>query len=133
MKKLLIGAMALAMVAVSCQQKPAGLTLQGKLDGTTDQPVTVSIYGKDGMKTLDTLQLTNGIVNYTTHLDQPVLVIVGVENSRNRVSFFGENVAYTINGQLDSLSDAAVPEGLCLQPIKPLQRRKMPFVSEVQS
>ncbi len=111
MKKLFIGAFALAMVAVSCQQEPAGLTLQGKLDGTTDQPVTVSIYGKDGMKTLDTLQLTNGIVNYTTHLDQPVLVIVGVENSRNRVSFFGENVAYTIDGQLDSLSEAAVTGG----------------------
>lgn len=111
MKKILIIAFAIAMVVASCQQKPSGFTIKGKLAGTTDQPITVSIYGKDGVNTLDTLQLTDGVVNYTTQLEQPVLVIVGIEKSRSKLSFFGENTTYTINGHLDSIADATVTGG----------------------
>jgi len=111
MKKIIVLVFAIVMVVVSCQQKPAGLTLKGKLDGATDKPVTVSIYGKDGVKTIDTLKLTDGVVNYTTNLEQPVLVIVGIEKSRSTLSFFGENTAYTINGHLDSIADATVTGG----------------------
>jgi len=111
MKKILVLAFAVAMVVVSCQLKPTEFTLKGKLEGTTEKPVTVSIYGIDGVNTLDTLQVTEGVVNYTTQLEQPVLVIVGIEKSRSRLSFFGENVAYTINGHLDSIADATVTGG----------------------
>lgn len=111
MKKVLLFAVAIAMVAISCQQKPASFSLSGKLEGDVNEALTVSIYGKDGMKTLDTLNIVDGVVNYSTHLEEPVLVIVGVDKSRNSINFFGENCAYTINGKVNAIADAEVTGG----------------------
>lgn len=111
MKNLFFVAVTAIAVLASCQPQKPGFKLTGKLDGAADKVVTISVYDKNGSNVKDTLSITDGVVNYTTQLSEPVFVMIGEAETRNTVNFFAENVDYTINGSLESIKDAEVTGG----------------------
>lgn len=111
MKNLFLVAIAALLVMVSCQPQAETFKLTGKLEGTTDKTVVISIYDKSGVNVLDTLTITDGVVNYTSELAEPVFVMLGEAGTRSTVNFFAENVDYTINGSLENITEAAVTGG----------------------
>ncbi|MBR8536217.1 AhpC/TSA family protein [Carboxylicivirga sediminis] len=111
MKNLLFVAVTVIAVLASCQPQAPAFKLSGKIDGAADKVVTISVYDKDGVNVKDTLTITDGVVNYSTELTEPVFVMVGEAGTRNTVNFFAENVDYTINGSLDAIKDAEVTGG----------------------
>ncbi len=110
MKQLLFGFLALALMLSSCDTQPT-FTLKGKIAGDAEAPLVIGVVQKDGYKTIDTLTLVEGVVDYKFTLEQPVMVVVGLEGSRQRKSFFGENVAYTIDGDINRITEATVTGG----------------------
>lgn len=110
MKQLLFGFLALALMLGACETKPT-FTLKGKITGEAEAPLLIGVVQKDGYKTIDTLDVLDGAIDYTTSLEQPMMIVVGLEGSRQRKSFFGENVAYTIEGDLNRISEATVTGG----------------------
>lgn len=110
MKQILFTMLAGLLVLSSCQQKPM-LTITGQLTGETDKPLIVSIFDKDGFTAKDTLTLENGAVNYSMSLEQPMIVVLNFDGSRLRKVFFGENTSYTIEGDINNLSEATLTGG----------------------
>nr|WP_319401576.1 TlpA disulfide reductase family protein [uncultured Carboxylicivirga sp.] len=110
MNKILFGLAALTILLSGCNTKPT-FTLKGKLEGDTDKALLVGVVDKEGYHTIDTLTLKDGVVNYTVSLDQPVLMILGLDGSRARNVFFADNVDYTIEGTVTDLKGATVKGG----------------------
>ena len=111
MKNLFLFAISAIMVMASCQPKGPEFKLSGKLEGAADKTVVISIYDKDGVNVKDTLNIVDGVLNYSTELSEPVLVMIGEAETRKTVNFFADNVAYTINGSLENITDAEVTGG----------------------
>jgi peroxiredoxin len=111
MKNLLFFAFAALVALASCQPQVASFNLTGQLEGVADKVVVISIYDKDGVNVKDTLAITDGVINYSTELAEPVFVLLGEADSRNTLNFFAENVDYTINGSLDNISEAEITGG----------------------
>jgi peroxiredoxin len=112
MKNLLFVAVASLAVLSACAPQKPSFKLSGKLEGTADKVVVISVFDKDGVNVKDTLTITEGIVNYATELAEPVFVMIGEAGTRNTVNFFAENVDYTINGSLDAIRDAEITGGV---------------------
>jgi len=127
MKNIFLFAISALVLMASCQPQAAGFKLTGKLEGAADKIVVISIYDKAGMNVLDTLTITDGVVNYSTELKEPVFVVVGEAGSRNTVKFFAENVDYTINGVLDNVSEAAITGGVMYDIYKPVSDASKAF------
>ena len=95
----------------SCQPKGPSFKLTGTLDGAEDKVVVISVYDKDGVNVKDTLTITEGVINYSTELSEPVFVMLGEADTRNTINFFAENVDYTVKGSLDAIKDAEITGG----------------------
>lgn len=111
MKKQIFGALMIMVLFAACQLQPSGLTLKGKLTGETEKALLVSVIDKEGLTTIDTLILVDGLVDFQTTLEQPLMVVMQLEGSRSGLSFFGDNVPYTIEGDINSIGDALVTGG----------------------
>ncbi len=120
MKKSFLFAISVLTIMASCQPKASVFKLTGKLDGAVGKTVVISVLDKTGINILDTLSITEGVVEYSTELKEPVLVLVGEAGSRNTINFFAENVNYTINGALESIKDARVSGGKAYAIYKPV-------------
>ncbi|MCU4177134.1 redoxin domain-containing protein [Carboxylicivirga sp. N1Y90] len=111
MKKQFFGTLMAVVLLTACQMQPAGFTLKGKLTGEADKALIVNVVDKDGLSAIDTLTLVDGVVDFQTTLDQPMLIVIQLEGARGGLTFFGENVAYTIDGDINALADAVVTGG----------------------
>ncbi|WP_289055368.1 TlpA disulfide reductase family protein [Carboxylicivirga marina] len=111
MKNLFFSALAAVILLASCQPTAPSFNLSGKLDGAADKVVVLSIYDKDGVNVKDTLTITEGVINYSTELSEPVFVMIGEAGTRNTLNFFAENVDYTLNGTLETIAEAEVTGG----------------------
>jgi len=118
MKNFIFIATAAVALLASCQAKTAQFKLTGQLDGATDKTVVVSVYDKSGVNVLDTLTISEGVVNYSTELSEPVLVLIGEAGARKTVNFFADNVDYTINGSLDQIAEATITGGAAFETYK---------------
>jgi len=85
--------------------------LTGTLNSNGEKTLIVNVLDGTNFNALDTLVITDGIINYTTTLESPLLMVIGEDKSRNSVSFFAENSAYTISGSADSLNMATISGG----------------------
>ncbi len=111
MKKIILNAILVLLILASCEQQKPTFTLSGELSDATDKTIVVNVIDGSGYNVLDTLVVTEGIVNYSTSLKDPVLLIVSEAGKRNSISFFGDNIAYTINGSASNLAEATVTGG----------------------
>ncbi|MCT4587719.1 MAG: AhpC/TSA family protein [Carboxylicivirga sp.] len=111
MKNLFLSAISAVMVLAACQPSGPSFKLSGKLDGAADKTVVISVYDKDGVNVKDTLNIVDGVLDYSTELSEPVLVMVGEAGTRNTKNFFAENVDYTLNGSLEKMNEAVVTGG----------------------
>ncbi len=112
MKKLLY-LLGLSLIVFSgCQAHPSGVfSLHGTLTGANGNTVFISTYTEKGIESLDTIQLQGELINYQVKLDQPILVLISIENKNDRVLLFGDNEAYDVEGHIDSLSNVKVTGG----------------------
>jgi len=110
MKKIIFGLLAVLVLFSACETKPT-FSIKGKLSGESDQPLVIGLVEKDGYKTVDTITVVDGIIDYQLELAQPMLVVIGLEGSRQRKAIFGENVAYTIDGDINNIKEATVTGG----------------------
>lgn len=120
MKNICIVAISALVLLVSCQPQEAAFKLSGKLEGAADKTIVISTFNKDGVNVMDTLTITDGVVNYSKALGEPVFVLLGEAGTRNTVNFFAENVAYTINGSLDSIAGVKVTGGEAFNVYQPI-------------
>jgi len=120
MKNIFLFAISTLVLMASCQPKAEGFKLTGKLEGAEEKTVVISVLDKSGMNVLDTITVKDGVVNYTTELEEPVFVLLGESGARNTVNFFAENVAYTINGSLESINEATITGGDVYNVYKPV-------------
>ncbi len=110
MNKILFIALVTLIVLSSCEKKPV-FSLTGTLDGASGKVIVLQSYEKDGISVMDTLNIVDGEVNYSKPLEEPVLLIINEDGQRESTSFFAENAAYTIHGNVDSLSSAKITGG----------------------
>ena len=98
MKKLLY-LLGLSLIVFSgCQAHPSGVfSLHGTLTGANGNTVFISTYTEKGIESLDTIQLQGELINYQVKLDQPILVLISIENKNDRVLLFGDNEAYDVS------------------------------------
>ena len=111
MKNFFLFAISTLVLMASCQPKVKGFKLTGKLDGAAGKALVISMFDKTGLNVLDTIAIDKDVVDYSKELKEPVLVLIGEAGTRNSVSFFAENVDYTINGTLDNIKDASITGG----------------------
>ncbi|WP_439184440.1 redoxin domain-containing protein [Carboxylicivirga taeanensis] len=111
MKNLLFVGVTIMAILTSCGPKTSSFKLTGKLDGAADKVVVISVYDQNGINVKDTIEITDGAVNYTTELAEPVFVMIGEAGTRNTVNFFAENADFTINGSLENIKDAEITGG----------------------
>ncbi len=111
MKKIILSAIVAILILASCQEQKPSFTLTGTLKNAGEKVLVVNVLDGKSFDAIDTLVITDGIINYTTSLESPLLMVIGEDKSRNSVSFFAENTAYTINGSADSLSVATITGG----------------------
>lgn len=110
MRIRIISSVLLCVFFISCKVTPK-FELTGTLTGADGKIITLSVYDKDGVNILDTIDIVNGKVDYKKELAEPVLLILGEQGKRGSASFFADNVPYTINGDVDSLTNALVTGG----------------------
>ena len=99
------------LLLISACNTNTAFSLKGKLTGQSDKALLIGVVDKEGYHVIDTVALKDSVVDYRTSLDQPLLMIVGLEGSRQRSVFFADNSAYTIEGDIQNLKDATVTGG----------------------
>ncbi len=88
----------------ACQTQPKGYTIEGTLDHADGKIIVLAAFTADGAQTLDTVMLTGNQFKIQGVLEQPVLLTLMADNSKQRLSFFGENALYTVTADADSLN-----------------------------
>ncbi len=111
MKKIILSALVAILILASCQEQKPSFTLTGTIRNAGEKTLIVNVLDGKSFNALDTLVITDGIINYSTTLESPLLMVIGEDKSRNSISFFAENSSYTINGSADSLSMAHITGG----------------------
>jgi len=110
MNKIALGLLSILLLVSACNSTPV-FTLKGKLTGESDKALLVGVVDKESYHVIDTVTLKDGVVDYTTSLDQPLLMVIGLDGSRQRSVFFADNSAYAIDGDIENLKDATVTGG----------------------
>ncbi|MCW3788814.1 TlpA disulfide reductase family protein [Plebeiibacterium sediminum] len=111
MKKIILSALVAILILASCQEQKPTFTLTGKLNSNGEKTLVVNVLDGTNFNALDTLVITDGVINYSTTLESPLLMVIGEDKTRNSVSFFADNSAYTISGNVDSLNVASITGG----------------------
>jgi peroxiredoxin len=111
MKKIILSAFSGMLVLASCQQPQPSFKLSGTINDATNKTIVVNVIDGTGINTIDTLTIADGVVDYNTTFEEPVLLSVSEAGTRNSVYFFGENLEYTINGSAEKLNEAIIIGG----------------------
>ncbi len=103
------------LLFVACQTQPKGYTIEGTLTNADGKTVLLSAFTADGGQILDTIAVTDNHFSVQGVLDQPVLLTVTIDGSKQRFSFFGENATYQLTADADSLNQAVVTSESLIQ------------------
>lgn len=96
------------LVLAACQPQPKGYTIEGTLTNADGKTVLLTAFTADGGQTLDTIRPVENQFSVKGMLEQPVLISLTVDGSKQRLSFFGENAKYKLTADADSLDKGVV-------------------------
>lgn len=96
------------LALAACQPQPKGYTIEGTLTNADGKTVLLTAFTVDGGQTLDTIRPVENQFSVKGMLEQPVLLTLTVDGSKQRLSFFGENASYKLVADADSLNKGVV-------------------------
>ena len=106
MKKLFLLAISCVLL-FSCTQDPT-YTINGTVEGATDEKVLLQLRGSGKYIPVDSVNLVDGTFTFTGNVESPELYYLMVDDKRGSMSFFLENSEITIETYADSLRAGTV-------------------------